>query len=672
MPIARVQAQTVLNGVGPNMAWFCASAPTPGNLLVLFMIGNVNGIGVNTAAGWTRPAFTNVVDSYGIFYRVAQAGDGSLITAGSFTSGSAAMIEVSVEYSGTLNDQATVLDVGSFGTYATTLKSTSGQTIDPADGVERLLLGFFGSDGSGRTFSAGRFNGSTTGVTAIVENGAGTSNGGMRVYMIEKFDLATVAGSYSADATASAADDGFAALYIFKPGATSVLTPPLIASGSTVYAPRLNFNGQISGGLATATAAAPTATLTGKTVFGAGVATATAASAAATITAIRSATLSAGVATATAAAPTAALMTYTPGVAAFRIGARASIVGVKAIQATTRLAGTGRLAVAGQHGGVQPAVLVGRASLAVAGRRGGLAVAALRGRVSIRPTAVPKASLGLTALRVRWRAAVVGTPLELPRATNGTVILFGRVSGAGLPALHAGTSEPSEFWTRLRTAVDGRHGAAGDVAGRVTPWAEVIGLKAVPGTVVVAASASSLSSAAGGHLGLVALRGAAIVDVAPGVRGALNTARFWADLSVALESVSDHPPPGPYDPLVPIDLGTLYRGDTMILPIWQAQNQRGFVIDLTGVYLRFTAKTDLASTDASAPTIQVSSDDGGFVILDAASGFYRVILQPGETQNLLDDTVFTFDVQLYANSANVYTIRRGLMTVARDVTRTPA
>jgi hypothetical protein len=111
----------------------------------------------------------------------------------------------------------------------------------------------------------------------------------------------------------------------------------------------------------------------------------------------------------------------------------------------------------------------------------------------------------------------------------------------------------------------------------------------------------------------------------------------------------------PFHPLAVINLGHVYRGDT-----------------LTDASLWFTAKTDLSDIDAEAPTIQVSTADGGVVVIDADDGLYQVTLQPNETLGLTGDAVFTFDVQVVTPTPVTRTVRRGTLAVVCDVTRAHA
>lgn len=126
----------------------------------------------------------------------------------------------------------------------------------------------------------------------------------------------------------------------------------------------------------------------------------------------------------------------------------------------------------------------------------------------------------------------------------------------------------------------------------------------------------------------------------------------------------------PRVPLQPIRLGGIYRGDTIVLPIWQARAANDQVIPLAGATLWWTAKADLASADDDPPVVQVSSEDGGIAVLDAEHGLYRVTLDPDASAHLTEDLVGTFDVQVRIPSPEaILTVKRGSVAIVRDVTR---
>ena len=129
----------------------------------------------------------------------------------------------------------------------------------------------------------------------------------------------------------------------------------------------------------------------------------------------------------------------------------------------------------------------------------------------------------------------------------------------------------------------------------------------------------------------------------------------------------------PYFVLLPeTNLGSVYRGDTIILPIWEARDQRGVLIPLESATLWFTAKVDLSDADTDPPSIQRSTGVGGAIVVDAALGLYQITINPSATQNLEGNTAFLFDVQVRTLSGVIATVKRGILTVVEDVTRAAA
>jgi len=131
-------------------------------------------------------------------------------------------------------------------------------------------------------------------------------------------------------------------------------------------------------------------------------------------------------------------------------------------------------------------------------------------------------------------------------------------------------------------------------------------------------------------------------------------------------------------PLPETDIGQVYRGDTINLPVWYALDyydaeNMGIALDLTGGAVWFTAKVDLDEADGDPTVIQRTTANGGVVIESASSGAYRVWIDPLSTQQLEDDTTYLFDVQVRTAESppRTVTVRRGVMKVLRDVTRTP-
>lgn len=203
------------------------------------------------------------------------------------------------------------------------------------------------------------------------------------------------------------------------------------------------------------------------------------------------------------------------------------------------------------------------------------------------------------------------------------------------------------------------------------------GLKGGLASLRVGVSERAQSAAARGSLGAARARirsSSVVVSLRTPFfeNAAAPSVRFRAR-STAVSALS--PGPLPVRPPRPIDLGEIYRGDTVRLPVWVAVARNGLPIDLAGMVLRFTAKLDLRLADEAPTTINASSEDGSIAVLDPPSaGRYRVTIPSSETQELQIDGAFTFDLQLQVGAAPqvVHTIEYGKLLVIRDVTRAPA
>lgn len=128
-----------------------------------------------------------------------------------------------------------------------------------------------------------------------------------------------------------------------------------------------------------------------------------------------------------------------------------------------------------------------------------------------------------------------------------------------------------------------------------------------------------------------------------------------------------------------IALGAIFRGDTVVFPIWTATvrgvpvEEGGEIIDLTGATIWFTAKRSLADADDDPPGFQQSTVAGGVQIIDPTLGQYQVTIDPASTVGLTEAGSFTCDVQVRtAGSLQTLTVLRGTLSVALDVTRTIA
>lgn len=230
MSFTRVRDGTHVSSTGTNVTVTFAAAPADGNLLVA-MVGSASAQAV--AAGWNALTAITNGDVSCLYWKIAGAGESAsqiCCTVGSNTSRTAGM----AEYSTTNGWNVTQPEVSTQNTDNNAAKVTTG-SCDPTDSVERLVIGGLGSDGA-RTYTTQQVNGSATGVTEVNTGARGTTAGGESFDMWEAFVASTAAGSYTAGATASAADTGGAHIAIFQPtaggGAAPVPTRTLLGVGT--------------------------------------------------------------------------------------------------------------------------------------------------------------------------------------------------------------------------------------------------------------------------------------------------------------------------------------------------------------------------------------------------------------------------------------------------------
>lgn len=128
----------------------------------------------------------------------------------------------------------------------------------------------------------------------------------------------------------------------------------------------------------------------------------------------------------------------------------------------------------------------------------------------------------------------------------------------------------------------------------------------------------------------------------------------------------------PFFTPVPIDLGRVYRGDTIVLPLWIALDYYGEVIDLTGATVWFTAKTDLALADNDAGVLRYSTASTGVEIGEPTDGEYQVTIAALDTVSLESVALYIWDVQVRTPDGTTITVARGTISFDEDVTRTVA
>lgn len=114
---------------------------------------------------------------------------------------------------------------------------------------------------------------------------------------------------------------------------------------------------------------------------------------------------------------------------------------------------------------------------------------------------------------------------------------------------------------------------------------------------------------------------------------------------------------------------TMWRGDT---PIWELAvvDDGGAPFDLTGYTLYFTAKQALSDAD---PGVFQLTNGAGITVTDAAGGLATIQPRRADTNTLTADVTLFYDVQLSQAAApdQTFTVERGTLLIARDVTRAP-
>jgi hypothetical protein len=294
------------------------------------------------------------------------------------------------------------------------------------------------------------------------------------------------------------------------------------------------------------------------------------------------------------------------------------------------------------------ALFQGRTQTTAAGLRGSAGAAFSRTLIhtDIVHTSVTGLTLGTARLRVQGRAATL-----VARATLEQIRMI------------AATQTVTDA-TRLSEAV-----------AALTAASDVVSVAHTERRATAAAAASSVSATSSGGerrtRDRVRMYAAPTTEMVTEIER-LGAATLRANLYVETLYEKELSPSIPFDQHHPEYLGRCYRGDTITLPVWQAIDLSGNVVDLTGASLWFTAKVDLAVADATTPTIQCSTTNGYLVVLDAPTGLYQATIQPSQTHPLTGDTVFTYDVQVITSEGVTRTIRWGTIIIVRDVTRAAA
>jgi len=96
----------------------------------------------------------------------------------------------------------------------------------------------------------------------------------------------------------------------------------------------------------------------------------------------------------------------------------------------------------------------------------------------------------------------------------------------------------------------------------------------------------------------------------------------------------------------PIDLGTHFRGETVVFLATLRWIDTGFPVDLTGATVFATFKSDITDGDDVSPGFQLSNLTSGVEIWGLPEdGTVRVRVEDVRTASLPDTTQFTWDVK---------------------------
>lgn len=224
MSFTRVRDGTHVSSTATNVAVTFAAAPAQGNLLVA-MVESASAQAV--AAGWNALTAITNGDVSCMYWKLCGAGESTSQICCTVTSNTS-RVAVIAEYSTPNGWNSTQPEVSTQNADNNAAKVITG-ACNPADGVERLVIGGIGSDGA-RTYTTQQVNGSAVGVTDVNTGARGTTAGGESVDMFEAFVASTVSGNYTAGATASAADTGGMHIGIFQPVTPAATKAPPIVS----------------------------------------------------------------------------------------------------------------------------------------------------------------------------------------------------------------------------------------------------------------------------------------------------------------------------------------------------------------------------------------------------------------------------------------------------------
>lgn len=118
-----------------------------------------------------------------------------------------------------------------------------------------------------------------------------------------------------------------------------------------------------------------------------------------------------------------------------------------------------------------------------------------------------------------------------------------------------------------------------------------------------------------------------------------------------------------------MDTIIMTRGDSRTLDL-HVVDKEGVNVDLSSVFLWFTAKLSLEDGDDTA-ILRKTSSGGGIVVVDAAQGTAKIDLSPADTIAIPGKQGLTlfWDLQSKSNSGLIATLDHGTMVILAGVTR---
>lgn len=112
----------------------------------------------------------------------------------------------------------------------------------------------------------------------------------------------------------------------------------------------------------------------------------------------------------------------------------------------------------------------------------------------------------------------------------------------------------------------------------------------------------------------------------------------------------------------------LVRGDTKVVQFRVKQNALAVNISAWQKFW-FTAKFNVQDPDGSA-VMQLATGGGGITLADAVNGLLQITIQPANTSALAEQDYGLFaDLQGKDPSGNIFTLARGVLAVAPEVTQ---